>query len=216
MEVAGALFGAVALGWMVGLAVIRSLARLDLPRTGDPLESLLVFVAAPLTYLCASALHLAGAAAVFVCGLALAHGGRWRAGLRKSPLGYRTMGSAARIEVFLGLLLAVLTGALLPSIDLKVQVVALAGLLLLLVRPLAVRVALMGVPASAGDLHQLEWFGVRGVGVLYCASLMIERVPNAFGRELASAAVLAIAGSMTLGVLGALWQRRGDTGTVDL
>jgi len=83
---------------------------------------------------------------------------------------------AATVEKVLELAMILLLGSLVTVAGLEVPGLAgwmLAPLLLLLIRPAAVAVGLVGSPLRPGERAYVGWFGVRGVGSLYYAAAAV-------------------------------------------
>lgn len=51
---------------------------------------------------------------------------------------------------------------------------ALVAALLLLIRPLAVHLSLLGTQVRARDRHFIGWFGIRGIGSLYYLAVVVQ------------------------------------------
>jgi len=209
--------GGTVVGWLTGAAMSRWITLLDGDRQGDFLEEMSVFAAAALTYACALAIRTDGLLAVFISGLALSHGGRLRPSLRKNVLGSRVLRFAGRVERSMSILVMVLLGALLAGADFRPRMVLFALLLLMFLRPLAVRLGLGGLAVPAGQRRALERFGARGVASLYCLALAINHGLNAaFARELAAITLVVVVMSILYSVIATLSLRRASPGAVDL
>jgi hypothetical protein len=87
----------------------------------------------------------------------------------------------------------------------------------MVIRPLAVRLGLGSLAVSAGHWRGLVRFSGHGVASLYCLALAVNHGLSAqFARQLGGIAVVAVAGSIIVGVIWALPLRRETPGTVDL
>ncbi len=211
------LAGGALLGWLLGMAVSRWLSRLDRVREGDLLEELTVFATAALAYTCAVALRTDALLAVLAAGLAVSHTGGLRPRTRTPPLGARVLRLAAGAERAGSLLAAALAGALLGSVGLSVRAVLYAASVLLVVRPLAVRLGLLRWGPAFRERWALELFAARGAAPLCCLALAIEHgLPDAFARLLATAVLTVIVGSMLSSAIAAGVVRRPTPGAVDL
>jgi sodium/hydrogen antiporter len=211
--------GGAIVGWFIGALMMRWLALLDSDRQGDFLEDMSVVATAVLTYIAALALRADGLIAVFVAGLALSHGGRLRHSLRKSTPSARVLRFAGRVERFAAVLVAVLLGALLTSVELHLRMAVFALLLLAGLRPLAVRLGLGGLGLQPAQRRPLEWFGARGAAALYCLGLAINRgVGGEFANELAATALVVVVVSILFSAVSAfsLGKASPGPGAVDL
>ncbi|HVW70787.1 MAG TPA: cation:proton antiporter [Steroidobacteraceae bacterium] len=210
--------GAV-VGWLVGVLMLRWLALLDSDRQGDFLEDMIVVATAVLTYVGALALRADGLIAVFVAGLAVSHGGRLRHSLRKPTPSARVLRFAGRVERFAAVLVMVLLGALLDSVDLRLRMAVFALLFLAGLRPLAVRLGLGGLGVAAAQRRPLEWFGARGAASLYCLGLAINHgFGGPFAYELAATALVVVVTSIVFSAVSAfsLGKASPGPGAVDL
>jgi NhaP-type Na+/H+ or K+/H+ antiporter len=73
----------------------------------------------------------------------------------------------ADLESLFEFAVVIVIGALLTAVSIPVSAVALALVLFVLVRPIAVLVALAGVELEQEQRLLAGWFGIRGVGSLY-------------------------------------------------
>jgi sodium/hydrogen antiporter len=211
--------GGAIVGWLVGALTMRWLTLLDSDRQGDFLEDMSVVATAVLTYVGALALRADGLIAVFVAGLALSHGGRLRHSLRKPTPSARVLRFAGRVERFAAVLVAVLLGALLSSVELHLRMGVFALLLLAGLRPLAVRLGLGGLGLQPVQRRPLEWFGARGAASVYCLGLAINRgLGGEFANELAATALVVVVASIVFSVVSAfsLGKASPGPGAVDL
>ncbi|OXH86379.1 cation transporter, partial [Burkholderia multivorans] len=71
------------------------------------------------------------------------------------------------------------------------RALALAALLFVVVRPLAVRLTLAGSRATIAQRRLMAWFGIRGIGSFYYLLFALEHGPTDTVRPL-SAPVLAV------------------------
>ena len=211
--------GGALVGWGVGALMMRWLTLLDSDRQGDFLEDMSVVATAVLTYVGALALRADGLIAVFVAGLALSHGGRLRHSLRKPTPSARVLRFAGRVERFAAVLVAVLLGALLSSVELHLRMGVFALLLLAGLRPLAVRLGLGGLGLQPLQRRPLEWFGARGAASVYCLGLAINRgLGGEFANELAATALVVVVASIVFSVVSAFSVGKASPGpgAVDL
>jgi sodium/hydrogen antiporter len=171
--------GGFAVGSLIGTGMARWIKLLDPERQADFLEEAMVFATAALAYGAAQAIHTDGFLAVFIAGVALSHGGRVRRPLRNRPLMPRVLKIAGRIERYCWLVIVVLLGSLIASIEYKWWMLAFALVLLLIIRPLAVRLGLGGLVMPEAQWRGVAWFTARGIASLYCLAFSINHGLNA-------------------------------------
>lgn len=212
LTVLWSLAGGAAAGWLIGLAASRWLALIDRDRQGDLLEEMIVFATGALAYICALALRTDALLAAFAAGLALSHGGRRRI-RRKQPLGTRVLRFAGRAERGATVVMMVLLGALLGAADFTLRTALYAAALLILVRPLAVRLGVGRCVFTAPQRRTLELFAARGPAALYGLALAAGTdLHAAFARELRDAVLLVILVSVISGAVSALTARKPSPG----
>ena len=217
LELLWSLVGGVASGWLIGAGMSRWIRMLDTDRHGDFLEEMIVFATAALAYTCALALRTEGLLAVFAAGLALSHGGRIRRSVRRYSLGPRVLKLAGRVERLAVVVVMVLLGALVAGVEFHIRRVLFALALLVLLRPLAVRLGLGGLSMPPSQRRTLEWFGARGAASLYCLALAINHgLSSPLARELAAITLVFIVTSIVFSAVSALSLRRASPGAVDL
>ncbi|HKT71798.1 MAG TPA: hypothetical protein VJQ47_02845 [Steroidobacteraceae bacterium] len=215
--VAWAVLGGVLLGWLIGAGMARAITLLDPERQADFLEETVVFSTAALAYGAALALRADGFMAVFIAGIALSHGGRLRHPLRNRPLMPRVARVAAVLERVTWLGVIVLVGALLGNVEFHARMLVFALLLLLLLRPLAVRLGLGQVAMSAAQWRTVAWCCSRGVAPVYCLAFALNHGLSApFARELTGATLVVVVTSVIASAIAALPLSRPSPGTVDL
>ncbi|HJS91734.1 MAG TPA: cation:proton antiporter [Steroidobacteraceae bacterium] len=206
------LAGGATAGWLIGTAASRWLALIDRDRQGDLLEEMIVFATGALAYVCALALRTDALLAALAAGLALSHAGRFRA-TRKQPLGARVLRIAGRAERGATVVVMVLLGTLLGAADFTPRTALYAAALLILVRPVAVRLGLGRPLVTAAQRRPMELFAARGPAALYCLALVAgNELPAAFSRQLESAALVVIVVSVVAGAVSALTARRTSPG----
>ena len=207
-----ALAGGAAVGWLIGTAASRWLALIDRDRQGDLLEEMIVFATGVLAYVCALALRMDALLAALGAGLALSHGGRRRV-TRKQLLGARVLRFAGLAERGATVVVMVLLGALLGTGGFTSRAVLYALVLLILVRPLAVRLGLGQSSVTPAQRRMIGLFAARGPAALYCLALIpIHDLPPAFGRQLERAVLVVIVVSVISGAVSALTARRPSPG----
>jgi NhaP-type Na+/H+ or K+/H+ antiporter len=212
-----ALAGGIAVGAVIGAAMARWIKLLDPERQADFLEEAMVFATAALAYGAAMAIRTDGFLAVLAAGVALSHGGRLRRPLRNRPLMPRVLRISARIERYTWLVVLVLLGTLVASIDYKWWMLAFAAVLILLIRPLAVRLGLGGISMPDAQWRGVAWFTARGVASLYCLAFSINHGLSApFSRQLAGATLVVMVTSIIVSAISGLPLSRPTPNTVDL
>ena len=212
LTVLWSLAGGAAVGWLIGFAASRWLAQIDRDRQGDLLEEMIVFATGALAYVCALALRTDALLGALAAGLALSHGGRRRM-TRKQPLGARVLRFAGRAERGAAIVVMVLLGTLLAVADFTPWTVLYAVVLLILVRPLAVRLGLGRPVVTSAQRRTLELFAARGPAALYCLALAAGHdLPATFGRQLESAVLAVIVVSVIAGAVSALTARKPSPG----
>ncbi len=209
--------GGFLVGALIGAGMARWIKLLDPERQADFLEEAMVFATAALAYGAALAVHTDGFLSVLAAGIALSHGGRLRRPLRNRPLMPRVLRIAARIERYSWLVIVVLLGTLVGSIEYKWWMLVFAMLLILVIRPLAVRLGLGGVAMPEAQWRSVAWFTARGVAPLYCLSFSINHGLSApYARQLAGVTLVVVVTSIIATAISGLPLSRPSPGTVDL
>ncbi|CAG9239602.1 Na+/H+ antiporter-like protein [Burkholderia gladioli] len=105
------------------------------------------------------------------------------------------LGFTIELERIAEVVVMTMIGSVLPSL-LTARgwgpMLAVAAVLMLLIRPLAVAVSLAGSPTSPAQRRLIGWFGIRGIGSFYYLLLALEHAPAA-ARPLAPVVLLIIA-----------------------
>jgi sodium/hydrogen antiporter len=206
------LIGGAAAGWLIGAAAWRWLALIDRDRQGDLLEEMIVFATGALAYVCALALRADALLGALAAGLALSHGGRLRMA-QKQPLGTRVLRFAGRAERGATVLAMVLLGTLLGAADFTARTALYAVVLLILVRPLAVRLGLGPPAVTAVQRRWIELFAARGPAALYCLALASgHELAATFARQIEAAVLVVIIVSVISGAVSALTARKPSPG----
>jgi NhaP-type Na+/H+ or K+/H+ antiporter len=207
-----AVAGGFLAGALIGAGMARWIKLLDPERQADFLEEAMVFATAALAYGGAVAIRTDGFLAVFAAGVALSHGGRIRRPLRNRPLMPRVLRIAARVERYAWLFIVVLLGTLVASIEYKWWMLVFAAVLILVIRPFAVRLGLGGV-----SMPEAQWFTARGVASLYCLAFAINHGLSApYARQLAGVTLVVVVTSIIASAISGLPLSRPSAGTVDL
>src|SRR4051812_1437621 len=208
--------GGVVAGGLIGAGMARWIKLLDPERQADFLEEAMVFATGALAYGAAVAIRTDGFLAVLAAGMALSHGGRLRRPLRNRPLMPRVLRISARIERYAWLIVLVLLGTLVASIDYKWWMLGFAAVLILIIRPLAVRLGLGGVNMPEAQWRGVAWFTARGVASLYCLAFAINQGLSApFARQLAGVTLVVMVASIIVNAISGLPLSR-PTPTADL
>jgi cell volume regulation protein A len=163
------------LAGVLGAVAMRPLLRFSLPNSG--LYPLRTLAAAGVIYGAASAAHGSGFLAVFVAGVAL---GDADVPLRDSIERFHTsLASLAEVVVFVALGLTIDVTEILSSTRL-LEGLALALILALIARPLAVGPLLMPVRMRRNERLFVIWSGLRGaVPILLAAFALVAAVEDA-------------------------------------
>lgn len=209
--------GGLVAGSLIGTGMARWIKLLDPERQAEFLEEAMVFATAALAYGAAIAIRTDGFVAVFAAGVALSHGGRLRRPLRNRPLMPRVLRISALVERYSWLVVVVLLGTLLGSIEYKWWMLVFAVLLILIVRPLAVRLGLGGTVMPEAQWRGVAWFTARGVASLYCLAFSINHgLSGPYARQLAGVTLVVMATSILASAISGLPLSRPHPGTVDL
>lgn len=213
LTVLWSLAGGAVVGWLIGAGAARWLALIDRDRQGDLLEEMIVFATGALAYVCALALRSDALLAALAAGLALSHAGRRRM-TRKQPLGTRVLRFAGRAERGATVLLMVLLGTLLGAAEFTARTALYAAVLLILIRPLAVRLGVGRPVVTPAQRRTLELFAARGPAALYCLALAAagHDLPAAFATQLENAVLVVIVVSIISGAVSALTARKPSPG----
>lgn len=208
--------GGCAVGWLIGAGMARWITLLDPDRRAESLEEAMVFATAALAYGGALALRTNGFLAVFAAGVALSHGGRLRRPLRNRPLMPRLLKIASQLERYAWLAILVLLGALIGSVEFKSRMLVFAAILLLFIRPLAVRLGLGGLAMPEPQWRGVAWFTSRGIAPMYCLAFAINQgLSQSFARELAGVTLVVVISSILASAASALPLSRASPGAVN-
>jgi NhaP-type Na+/H+ or K+/H+ antiporter len=209
--------GGLLVGALTGGALARWIRLLDPQRQADFLEEAMVFATAALAYGAAIALHANGFFAVFAAGVALSHGGRIRGPLRNRPLMPRVLRIASRIERCCWLAVVVLLGALVASIEYKWWMLAFAGVVIFLIRPLGVRLGMGSMSLPDAQWRGIAWFTARGVASLYCLAFAVNHgLEASFARQLSGITLVVVVTSIITTAVADIPLSRPAPGAVDL
>ena len=179
--------GRVAIGLVLGVAVGLVLSKVffDPPwRLTGLAETADGFVALAATFLAYGIVELVGGygfLAVFVAAVTV------RSSERRHSYHRVLHGFASQVEHVIVVALLVLLGGLvvrggLDDVDGRVVVVAAVGILV--VRPLAGRIALVGAPVLPEERRAIAFFGIRGIGSLYYVAYATQAADFAEARTI--------------------------------
>lgn len=198
------LLWSVSAGTLLGIACGRGIGWLLLRRlrtgTEPDWDELLYIGTIALAYGLSLLLHASPFLAVFAAGVTLLrpHPGRTHDPQARA-VGRSMQSFGASCERLVEVLMVLVVGAAMTSVDWSWPVVGFALVMVLLVRPLSV---LLGLPPSALPSSQrplVAWFGIRGVGSLFYLAMAIELgISGGAARELLSATLACIALSIGL------------------
>lgn len=199
-----AVAGGLVIGWIMGWSFSRVVMHLRRRREqAFGMESFLTLGLIALTYGLALAAHTYGFLAVFVAGLAMRSVEHTESGpggtADAEGASPRTSAYMARavldftldIERLAELAVMLLIGALLSATTFNAFSLGIAAALLLVVRPLAVRLTLIGSPLTRTQRRLAAWFGIRGVGSAYYLAYVLSH--GAAGEETARVADAVLA-----------------------
>jgi len=199
VDVVWAIAAGIAFGWIIGAVTARAVARLDSGRTPDFFEDVIVLGAGALAYGGAIAISVNPLLAVLTAGVAMCHGGRLRrcATLRRPDSRYVAL--AQRLERISAVVVVLLVGALVSVAEARPEMFVFALLLFAVVRPVAVRLGLGGMPVPPDDRRLLSWFGVRGAASVYLLMMAIDQgMSTTLSKELAAITLVALVTSIVL------------------
>lgn len=191
IDLVWALASGALIGWFVGKAAAWVLTRFD----SDSEIGLLSVVLAPtcivLAYAGAIAVAGYGFCSVLVCGASLARGGRLR--LRPYPPTFsgRLQNIAQYVEWIVVLIISLLLGAMVATVDVRPSMFLFA-LLLLAARPLAVRLGLGRARIPEGQRQLVGWFGVHGTASVFYLMYSIDAGVGGDGGKKIMALTLAV------------------------
>lgn len=212
-----AVVGGLLVGAIGGAAMARWIRLLDPQRQADFLEEAMVFATGALAYGAAVMLRTDGFFAVFAAGVALSHGGRIRGPVRNRALMPRVLRIASRVERCCWLAVLVLLGTLLTNIEYKWWMLAFAGIVILLVRPLAVRLGMGSVALPDSQWRGVAWFTARGAASLYCLAFAVNHgLETSFARQLSGITLVVLVTSILATAVAGIPLSRPAPGTVDL
>lgn len=177
-EIGAGIVGGYAIGWIFGWLTFHVPAESRLAKTGDGLIALsATFVSYGLTEI----IHSYGFLAVFVTALSFRHTHRGHAFQRDM---HDLTEQVERLAMMVLLILfggALVSGVLMP---LRWSDIGMALVILLLVRPVAGLIGLVGFRAARSEKLILAFFGIRGVGSIYYLAFGLNHMPVQDGERL--------------------------------
>jgi NhaP-type Na+/H+ or K+/H+ antiporter len=230
-DVVWALPAGVAVGWVCGTQVGRlALALRRRDQAPEGFEVFLVLGLIALAYGVASLVHAEGFLAVFAAAVALRRierratakagtsGAAQTAAGTPAAMAHELLVFNRQVERIAEVVVVVLAGALLATVELDLRVFAFAVFVLVVARPVAVAASLAGERMPARERRLLQWFGVRGIGSLYWLAFALNRGAPGADAAVLAAATLALIGLSVLvhgisatPVMGWHLRRRGRT-----
>jgi NhaP-type Na+/H+ or K+/H+ antiporter len=210
-DVAWSLPAGLAIGWASGTLVVR--LALALRRRGHAAEGLEVFLVLgliALAYGVASAAQAEGFLAVFAAGVAArrlerretakvgTNPGAQQAAGAPAAMAHELLSFNRQVERIAEVVVVVLAGALLATVEVDLRTIAFAAAVLVIARPLAVSLVLARERIPVRERRLLQWFGIRGIGSLYWLAFALERGPTSHADALAAATFAVIAVSIVV------------------
>jgi NhaP-type Na+/H+ or K+/H+ antiporter len=192
------------IGFLVGTALARCVRLLRGWRNDAVIfDEFLLLGAIALSYGVALAAHALGFLSVFAAGLALRRADDIHAGSRRaadnSPLTPSMLNVNEQLERIVEVAIVLLVGAMISTGYWSVPGLLLAGVLLFVIRPIAVWIGVRDTGAGNAPRRLLAWFGVRGIGSVYYAVFFAGfELRDAVAIELLSAVFTVIAVSIVL------------------
>lgn len=191
----GLLVGA-ALGWLIGAVIYRLPAHTRLSRTGD---GFIALGATLVVYAATEFAHGYGFLAVFVAGLTI------RRAAQGNEFNKKLHDFADESERLLMMLVLLFFGGMIAAgllDDIGWEEAVFAAIMLLVIRPLAGWVSLIGVKRPKLELAIIAFFGIRGLGSVYYLSYGFNHARFDYEYSLWGTLGLIIAGSIFMhGVL---------------
>jgi NhaP-type Na+/H+ or K+/H+ antiporter len=106
---------------------------------------------------------------------------------------------------------------LVGSVEYKWWMLAFAVVLILVIRPSAVRLGLGGVAMPEAQWRGVAWFTARGVASLYCLAFAINHgLSPAYARQLAGVTLVVVVTSIVANTISGISLSRPSPGAVDL
>lgn len=206
--VSGVATGAL-LGTVIGLLVVHLRSRY---RHAVGLEEFLTLGLVALSYGLALVIHGYGFLAVFAAGYALGRvetrgpdgapeteGSGESQATSSEPVAGTVLSFNEQLERIAEVALVLTVGAVLRPRHFYSGLLWFVPVLLLIVRPLAVWVGLLGSRCSKLQKAYIGWFGIRGIGSLYYLSFALEHgLPDGLGERLSGLTLVTVTASIVL------------------
>lgn len=192
---------AIAAGLLVGIGVAKGICWLERHlakrhSVDEVMEDFVGLSTILLAYSVAELVHGYGFLAVFVAGVTMYHD---RLSDERSLSRLKFM---ERLEKLTEIGTILLLGSLLrvePMLKFAVPGLIIAGLLLLVIRPLGAWVSTIGSPVHPATRLLFGWFGIRGVGSLYYLTYCLgQGLQDEVGEMIAWLTIITITISVTL------------------
>jgi NhaP-type Na+/H+ or K+/H+ antiporter len=107
------------------------------------------------------------------------------------------LGFNEQLERLFEVIVVVMIGSMLPTVTVRAEIVGVTLALLLVVRPLATTLGLLGSDVTASRRRYVAWFGIRGVGSMYYLSYAVAHgLSDDLARALADATLTVVATSI--------------------
>ena len=211
--------GGLAIGWLAGALIGRLVIYLRSTHSlAVGFEEFLSIGLMGFAFGAANIAKASGFLAVFAAGLALRHFERrtsTAAGVSHEDVSTEDANAAVdpargpahmtqtllafnkQAERIAELTMVTLVGGLLARVSPDWQGLGIAAILLLVVRPLAIAIALAGSGVSPAQKRLIGWFGIRGIGTLYYLSYALRTgIAAPYAEELLSIVLTVIAASI--------------------
>jgi NhaP-type Na+/H+ or K+/H+ antiporter len=222
IDVAWAVAGGLALGWLLGTLVGRAILHLRMRhREALGSDEFIALGLIGLTYGLALLSHTYGFLAVFAAGLALRRidepNVRPQApapvddgAQALSPAEQEASGAEApahmmraverfnsQLESFVEVAIVLAVGVLVATTHFRTEVLWFIPLLFLVIRPAAVYLGLLGTPVKGAQRRLMGWFGIRGIGSLYYLLYAINHhIERALAQQLLSITLAVVVASV--------------------
>lgn len=225
VDVLWAVTGGLMIGGALGAGIGRLVVYLrSRHKESIGLDEFLAMGLIGLTYGIALLCHTYGFLAVFAAGLAMQRVGKSTAKIPATEVAagpllskadeeklathqeyasvylmHEVQGFNERLERIAEVALVLLIGAMLWYTAVSWQGIALLVLLLVVIRPVAVWLGLIGAPILREQRVLISWFGIRGIGSIYYAMYSINHgLPEAIAAQLMGYTLLIVAASVVL------------------
>ncbi|NDP59122.1 MAG: sodium:proton antiporter [Oxalobacteraceae bacterium] len=177
-------------GWLVGRRVGRLVLYLRQRRQlAMGMEEFLTLGLIALSFGIAELIHGIGFVAVFATGVAMRRIEHKASGVEADvTLSDQAIDAANMTETVLGFnqqlerlaefVVVLLLGILLSGYGVSYEGMLVAVLLLVVIRPVAVNLALLGATVTRSQRLLLSWFGIRGIGSLYYLMFALQYVAS--------------------------------------